>query len=273
MGWRCRFLSFQSNNSLLAKVKRSPFLFKGLLKKLLLAQRNAWNKGVWHRDKIWDDLFGKEMTLPDLLCVHSSPRHRKFPLGHQLPRNAIQALSWSLLGRAKPASQEPGLRLWQPLKGVIKLDVAGGHLLLWAKWRSSGREETVSFCLVLSMHNELCHFEITEQTVENDQKFWCTQFSPWEGKLSYFPNAWGKQIQWVVATHGPKAGVQGVVLLVGLQCTIYKNSQSPKLPYGREIWLSQNKIVVSIFISWGPCKASIQGDGFRLNERMPRDSG
>lgn len=48
-------------------------------------------------------------------------------------------------------------------------------------------EETQSrkkhfLCLVLLVSNEICHFEITEQTVENDQKF-----SPEEGKISYFP--------------------------------------------------------------------------------------
>ena len=36
-----------------------------------------------------------------------------------------------------------------------------------------------------------------------------------------------------VATQ-PKAGVQGVVLLVGLQCTIYKNSQSRNCPMGEK---------------------------------------
>ena len=36
-----------------------------------------------------------------------------------------------------------------------------------------------------------------------------------------------------VATQ-PEAGVQGVVLLVGLQCTIYKNSQSWNCPMGEK---------------------------------------
>ena len=74
-----------------------------------------------------------------------------------------------------------------------------------------------------------------------------------------------------VATQ-PEAGVQGVVLLVGLQGTIYKNSQSWNCPIGEKFDCLRNKIKWSpSSFCEGPCKASIQRDGFsgRLNERMP----
>ena len=61
-------------------------------------------------------------------------------------------------------------------------------------------------CSVLSVHKEICHFKITVHTVENDHKFWCTQFSPWEGKISYFPNIGGNKFSENV-TMQPEAGV------------------------------------------------------------------
>ena len=213
--------------------------------------------------------LGKKWHFPDLFCVLQQPgEHRKLPFGHQCHANAIQMLPWCLLGEGKASlketkSETPGSLgdSWQQ-EGICSYEPSG-----------EAQERRNSFlCLVLSMHNEMCHFEITEQTVENDQKFWCTQFSPWEGKISYFPNAWGKQIPWE-CRHTAGSRCAGCGVTVGLQCSIYKNSQSWNCPIGEKFDCLRNKIKWSpSSFCEGPCKASIQRDGFsgRLNERMPK---
>lgn len=71
-GLRCRCLLFSSNNSLLAKVKRSPFPFKGIF------WRSCCLLTEMHETKVcgtetrcgWPHRGGKKMTLPwPLLCT------------------------------------------------------------------------------------------------------------------------------------------------------------------------------------------------------------
>ena len=147
MGWRCRFLLFSSNNSLLAKVKRSPFLFlkesfeevacsKECLKQRCVAQRQDPGWPLWERNDTsltsCASYSSPGSTGSCLLDTSSMPTPFRCCLGPSL-------------GRAKPASHRPSLRLLAAFEGsnlVRHSRRASTPMSQVAKLR---REETVSF--------------------------------------------------------------------------------------------------------------------------------
>ena len=148
MGWRCRFLLFSSNNSLLAKVKRSPFLFlkesfeevvacsKECLKQRCVAQRQDPGWPLWERNDTsltsCASYSSPGSTGSCLLDTSSMPMPFRCCLGPSL-------------GRAKPASHRPSLRLLAAFEGsnlVRHSRRASTPMSQVAKLR---REETVSF--------------------------------------------------------------------------------------------------------------------------------
>lgn len=145
MGWRCRFLLFSSNNSLLAKVKRSPFLFlKESFEEVVACSKECMKQRcVAERQDLGWPLWERKRSLPwPLLCPTAAPRAPEVAFWTPAPcrchSDAVLVPPWR--GQSQP-HRDQVWDSWQPLKGVIKFDVAGGHLLLWAKWRSSGEKK------------------------------------------------------------------------------------------------------------------------------------
>ena len=144
MGWRCRFLLFSSNNSLLAKVKKSPFLFskesfeevvacsKECMKQRCVAQRQDLGWPLWERNDTSLTSFvsysGPESTGSCLLDTSAMQMPFRCCLG-------------AFLGRAKPVLKRPSLRLLAALE-TLGSRRASAPMSQVVKLR---REETASF--------------------------------------------------------------------------------------------------------------------------------
>ena len=271
MGWRCRFLLFSSNNSLLAKVKRSPFLFsKESFEEVVACSKECMKQRcvVQRQDPGWPLWERNDTSLTSFVSYSSPESTGSCLLDTSTMQMPFRCCLGASLGRAKPVLQRPSLRLLAALE-TLGSRRASAPMSQVAKL---GREETASFAWFYPCTMKCAILKSQSKLWKMTRNFGALNFPQGKGKSVIFLMPEENKFRENVATQ-PEAGVQGVVLLVGLQCSFYKNSQSWNCPIGEKCDCLRNKIKWSpSSFCEGPCKASIQRDGFagRLNERMPK---